>query len=87
MLIKRYYCGRVAGVNAELDDPGDEVWTDQLCLVCKHTPCPCCGRNCERTECLDAGHTCTYSSTPRFFYTNGTTWPVDDPAPTDENNS
>ena len=41
---ERHSCGTVAGP----DDPeGADVFSDQLCLVCGHAPCPCCNGWCD----------------------------------------
>jgi|SRR5271166_586943 len=41
---ERYSCG---GVSSLEDPEGEEVFSDQLCLVCGHPPCPCCNGWCD----------------------------------------
>ncbi len=60
------------------------LFTDQRCLKCHHTPCPCCEDFCDQSGvnsdydpdpqmCCDTGP-CVYSAPPRFFLADGSDW-------------
>lgn len=62
----------------EVDPEGreTEVFTDQLCIVCKHPPCPCCMTWCDNTVAMRDGlewdelccdGECTYPEKPTFW--------------------
>lgn len=78
----RFDCGGLGYADDDGNEIVDRVYSDVVCLKCKHPPCPACGSWCHRElepvgvqdpyDCCN--YECVYPHPPRFTIENGSPW-------------